>query len=168
MTSSTVSADIIAIDASDIEENAPLLRLNNAHATELSYLTASEMRKLVTECCVAVRIGAGRAFVLAVCETAQYESPNFRWFQGRFDRFVYVDRICVDPGERGKGLARRLYAHVFAHARELGAPRVVCEVNAEPPNPASDAFHAALGFEEIGSALLEQRGKRVRYFEKRI
>ncbi|MEI2387786.1 GNAT family N-acetyltransferase [Breoghania sp. JC706] len=168
MTSSTVPADIIAIDAADIDEEAPLLHLNNAHATELSYLTAPEMRKLVTECCVAARIGAGRAFVLAVGENAQYESPNFRWFQDRFDRFVYIDRVCVDPSERGKGFARRLYAHVFTHARELGAPRVVCEVNAEPPNPASDAFHAALGFEEIGTALLEERGKRVRYFEKRV
>jgi predicted GNAT superfamily acetyltransferase len=41
----------------------------------------------------------------------------------------------------------------------------VCEVNAEPPNPASDAFHAAMGFAEVGSATLGG-GKQVRYFER--
>ena len=42
---------------------------------------------------------------------------------------------------------------------------MVCEVNAEPPNPASDAFHAALGFTEVGQATLN-RGKVVRYFAR--
>ena len=48
-------------------------------------------------------------------------------------------------------------------ARAAGHERVVCEVNADPPNPASDAFHAALGFAEIGATLLPN-GKTVRYF----
>jgi hypothetical protein len=41
---------------------------------------------------------------------------------------------------------------------------VVCEVNADPPNPASDAFHAALGFAAVGSAANHGGGKTVRYF----
>jgi predicted GNAT superfamily acetyltransferase len=42
---------------------------------------------------------------------------------------------------------------------------VCCEVNSDPPNPLSDAFHAALGFREVGRAFLPDRGKSVRYLE---
>lgn len=160
--------EIEAIGPGAIGEASPLLDLNNAHAMELSLLDEAGMRALVREACVAARVGEGDAFVLAFDEAADYDSPNFLWFRERFDHFVYVDRICVDPRRRGQGLARRLYEHVFDRARASGAGRVVCEVNAEPPNPASDAFHAALGFREIGSATLADRGKRVRYFERQV
>jgi predicted GNAT superfamily acetyltransferase len=55
------------------------------------------------------------------------------------------------------------YADLFAAARAAGHPRVACEVNYEPPNPQSDHFHAALGFQEVGRASHPDRGKSVRY-----
>ncbi|TIP69850.1 MAG: GNAT family N-acetyltransferase, partial [Mesorhizobium sp.] len=72
--------------------------------------------------------------------------PNFLWFRERYPRFVYVDRVVVAGEARGRGHARRLYEDLFDHALRAGQTIVTCEVNAEPPNPASDAFHAALGF----------------------
>jgi uncharacterized protein len=45
---------------------------------------------------------------------------------------------------------------------------VVCEVNIDPPNPASEAFHLALGFKEVGQATIHGGTKTVRYFEKII
>jgi uncharacterized protein len=33
----------------------------------------------------------------------------------------------------------------------------------DPPNLASDRFHAAFGFADVGGALLAERGKTVRY-----
>ena len=50
----------------------------------------------------------------------------------------------------------------------VGVPLLCCEVNAEPPNPASDAFHRAMGFAPVGEAFLADRGKTVRYFERRL
>jgi predicted GNAT superfamily acetyltransferase len=44
--------------------------------------------------------------------------------------------------------------------------RLVCEVNSNPPNPASDAFHAALGFAEVGSASILDDSKIVRYLQR--
>ena len=44
--------------------------------------------------------------------------------------------------------------------------RIVCEVNISPPNPAPDAFHAALGFTEIGQASIHGRTKTVRYLTR--
>jgi len=90
-------------------------------------------------------------------------SPNFLWFGARYPRFVYVDRIVVASSARGRGCARRLYRDLFQHAAEAGHERVVCEVNSNPPNPASDAFHAALGFVEVGTASVYDGSRTVRY-----
>ena len=62
-----------------------------------------------------------------------------------------------------KGLAARLYDALFDAARAAGHSHVVCEVNSDPPNPGSDAFHFARGFEIVGEAHLDDRGKTVRY-----
>lgn len=108
------------------------------------------------------------AFLVAFDQDGAYDSPNFLWFRDRLARFVYVDRIAVDAVHRGRGFARLLYEDLFVRARALGHDTVVCEVNAEPANPASDAFHAALGFTVIGNAALAGRGKTVRYLRKAL
>ncbi len=48
-------------------------------------------------------------------------------------------------------------------ARAADHTCIGCEINADPPNPASDAFHARFGFRNIGSAALVDRHKTVRY-----
>jgi predicted GNAT superfamily acetyltransferase len=71
--------------------------------------------------------------------------------------------VAASGRGRGRGLARRLYLDLFERATRGGHICVVCEVNSEPPNPASDAFHAALGFAEVGSASIHNGSKTVRY-----
>ncbi|WP_211851121.1 4-hydroxy-tetrahydrodipicolinate synthase [Plastoroseomonas hellenica] len=145
---------------------AALLALNNAHAKELSWLEPARLRHLVEQAFLARRIGAADAFLLAFDQGADYDSPNFLWFRDRYRRFVYIDRIVTAAAARGRGHARRLYEALFATAAAAGHDRVVCEVNAEPPNPASDAFHAALGFVEVGRAAIHGGDKTVRYFSR--
>ncbi|MBY0610793.1 MAG: GNAT family N-acetyltransferase [Beijerinckiaceae bacterium] len=128
-----------------------LLALNNSHAIELSLLTRERFRHLVAEAFLALRVGEADALLLAFDERARYDSPNFLWFRDRLPRFAYVDRIVVADHARGRGLARLLYGALFDAARRAGHHQVVCEVNTDPPNPASLAFHAALGFVEIGA-----------------
>ena len=57
----------------------------------------------------------------------------------------------IAESERGNRLGQALYAAVFAEAERLGLPEVTCEVNLDPPNPGSLAFHERLGFERLGS-----------------
>ncbi len=140
-----------------------VLALNNAHATELSLLDAGQLRALVGQAFMAVIAGPADAFLIALDQTATYASPNFAWHRARCDRFVYVDRLAVAPAARGRGLARQLYAGLFAAARATGHTRVLCEVNRDPPNPASDALHAALGFIPVGEAAILGGAKTVRY-----
>lgn len=142
---------------------AEALALNNAHATELSWQDENSFAHLLKEAFHARWSPDQTAFLIAFDERANYSSENFRWFQRHFKRFVYVDRVVVSPAHRGKGLAKMLYADLFAAVRTAGQSRVVCEINFDPPNPASDAFHAALGFVEVGHAILAGKGKVVRY-----
>ena len=89
-------------------------------------------------------------FVLAMLPGRDYESENYRFFSTRSELFLYIDRIVVDANIRGAGLGRMLYEHAFAIARHAALPEVTCEVNHEPPNPESMAFHTRMGFAEIG------------------
>lgn len=145
-----------------------LLALNNAHAVALSWLEPERLAHLVAEAFLARRVGVADALLLTFDQAADYDSPNFLWFRERYPTFVYVDRVVVADGARGRGLARRLYGDLFAAARAAGHERIVCEVNADPPNPASDAFHAALGFVTVGTATIHGGKKVVTYLERRL
>ena len=155
--------DIAVIDA---QTEPAVLVLNNEHAAELSWLEPDRLSHLIAQAFYARRVGDVDAFLIAFDQDADYDSPNFLWFRDRYRRFVYVDRIAVATPARGRGLARRLYADLFDRAARAGHDHVVCEVNSEPPNPASDAFHAALGFSEVGQALIHGGSKAVRYFTR--
>jgi len=145
-----------------------LLALNNAHAVALSWLEPERLAHLVAEAFLARRVGVADALLLTFDQAADYDSPNFLWFRERYPTFVYVDRVVVADSARGRGLARRLYDDLFAAARAAGHERIVCEVNADPPNPASDAFHAALGFVTVGTAAIHGGKKVVTYLERRL
>jgi predicted GNAT superfamily acetyltransferase len=128
----------------------------------------SSLQHLVKHAFLARRIGNLDAFLLALDQDADYDSPNFRWFRTRYPRFVYVDRIVVASSARGRGCARRLYHDLFEHAVRAGHDRVFCEVNSSPPNPESDAFHAALGFVEVGTASVYEGSRTVRYLSRTL
>ena len=101
------------------------------------------------------------AFLLAFAPGSAYDSENYRWFDARYSRFIYVDRVVVASAQRGQKLGARLYEDVFAFAREHALERVVCEFDVEPPNPVSANFHARFGFREVGE-------RRVTYADKRV
>ncbi len=146
----------------------PFHALNDAHSVELSELTLTEMGRLIAIAFHARATIDPLSFLLAFDESAAYASPNYLWFRERHPRFVYVDRIVIEPSGRGRGLARQHYIDLFDTARALGHDIVCAEVNSDPPNPASDAFHAAMGFVEAGRAVQPERGKKVRYLERRL
>jgi uncharacterized protein len=159
-------------NSADVADTATLgtamLALNNAHAQELSWLEPEKLRDIAARAFLARRIGEVDAFILALDQDAPYDSPNFLWFRDRYPRFIYVDRIAVASSARGLGYARALYDDLFDHAARAGHTRVVCEVNSRPPNPQSDAFHAALGFAEVGSASIHNDSKTVRYLMRAL
>jgi predicted GNAT superfamily acetyltransferase len=143
---------------------AAILELNRDSEGLLSPVDAGRLVKL--DAAAGYHRVAGEpvaAFLLAFREGADYDSPNYRWFSQRFDRFLYVDRVAVSASARGAGLGSALYRDLFAFARAAGVPRIVCEYYSKPLNEASQRFHARHGFEEIGTQWLPERGKQVPY-----
>lgn len=161
-----IDSRIEPIATQDDATRAALLALNNAHARETSFLTPKKWRGLIDGAFAATCVGGGVALLIAFDPDADYDSPNFVWFRERLSRFVYIDRIIVAGTHRGAGLARLMYLDLCRRAQAAGHQRVVCEVNFTPRNRASDAFHAKMGFTEIGCATLPHCNKTVRYLAK--
>lgn len=79
-------------------------------------------------------------------EGLPYDSPNYRWFADRHERFAYVDRIALVPEARGVGAADAIYERFEGWAASTGRPVVCAEVNVVPPNPRSSRFHERRGY----------------------
>jgi len=141
-----------------------VLALNLESEAVLSPMDASRYAQLLSQAAYArvvdLRYDGVVAFLLAFREGADYDSPNYRWFAERYDKFLYVDRVVVSHAWHGRGFGRLLYDDLFAFARASGVPCITCEFDIEPPNEASRRFHARYGFEEVGVQTLP-KGKRV-------
>jgi predicted GNAT superfamily acetyltransferase len=88
-------------------------------------------------------------FVLTMRPGCDYDSENYRWFGRRYGSdFYYLDRIVVAEHLRRRGLARFVYDAMEDTARDAG--RMTLEVNVDPPNHGSLAFHTGRGYSEVG------------------
>jgi len=130
-------AAVLALNAASVEALSPL------DGTHLEALAARAARYDVVEV-----DGEVAAFVLVFAPGADYNSDNYRWFDERYTDFCYLDRIVVGERWRRRGIGRLVYDAIEAFSTPHG--RLTCEVNAEPPNHASLAFHAARGYVEVG------------------
>ncbi|MAX46305.1 MAG: GNAT family acetyltransferase [Euryarchaeota archaeon] len=88
-------------------------------------------------------------FVICLPPNTEYGSLNYAWFNQRYDKFLYVDRIAVSVESQNQNIGSILYEHVKKQAEEMGV-LVAAEVNIYPPNPGSMRFHDRHGFEQVG------------------
>lgn len=152
MIRNAVGADldtILALNLADEHHLSPLdsMRLARLHEQATSHRVVTTGEDAVV------------GFLLAFDDASGYTGLNFRWFAHRFRKFIYIDRVVVVDSLRGRGLGRALYEDLFAIAGQLGIRDVVCEYDIDPPNPGSAAFHAAMGFHEIGRFTAAPRTK---------
>lgn len=127
-----------------------IVAANNAEIPAVSRLDTETLARIVDHADAAVVAEVDDAvagFVLGLPAGLDFDSANYAWFDERLDDFAYIERIVVLPEAQGLGLGRRLYDHVVA---ATDAPLLVSEVNTDPRNDASLAFHDRYGFEPIG------------------
>ena len=149
-----------------------ILSLNNANTPHVNALDRDRLEALIAMSDVDLAAiddsDAVQGFALVFMPGRNYDSLNYRWFESRFEQFLYLDRIVVLPNARRMGVGRSLYDVVFQAAKTARAERVCCEVNLDPPNPGSIRFHEQLGFQGIGEQSTEEGQKRVLLMERRI
>ena len=143
---------------------AAILALNAESVRFLSPLDAARLRHLHAQAAyhrVVEAQGIVVAFLLAMREGADYDSPNYLWFAQHYPAFVYIDRVVVSSTQQGQGLGAKLYDDLLAFAADARIARMACEFDLDPPNPASAKFHARYGFCEVGRQWLDGGKKQV-------
>ncbi len=140
-----------------------VLEINEAAVPHVNSVPLVQMQKFLHEAAyfrVAIVDGVPAAFLVGLTPDADYQSLNFRWFCERYASFAYIDRVAVAAAARRRGLAAALYRD-FEAAFNARSPRLVCEVNLRPPNPASMQFHERMGFVRVGSQVIDDGAKEV-------
>lgn len=108
---------------------------NETYFDKIALYKATENEKMV-------------GFIMAMPPSTDYQGKNFQWFKKRFDEFLYVDRVFVNPITRREGLGSMFYKTLLKEWNNLP---LTCEISIEPPNETSFNFHDKLGFEEVGT-----------------
>lgn len=129
-----------------------MLALNNAAAPAVPASSEVELTELLRVSSFGFAAVSGEeflGFVVGFEPGIDYASPNYHYFENRGTDHLYVDRIVVAEAARGMRVGQTLYNRVVDLAIDQGRAEVTCEVNIEPPNPASLAFHSRLGFSEV-------------------
>lgn len=168
--SATAPGLISVRDATDEDEDF-ILALNGASGPGVADMSREEFRQVrswAARILVAELDGKPVGFLILIEPGTAYPSDNYGWFEDRFRRHLYVDRIAVDASAMRKGVGRALYDAAALVARELDEPRITCEVNEDPPNPESMAFHRAAGFHCIASRPSPRLGKVVAMFVREL
>ena len=91
--------------------------------------------------------GQFAGFVLTFAAGSAYDGDHFRWFSEQYDDFCYLDRIVIHDDFRRRGLGSQVYDELES---SCGRPLFALEVNLDPPNEGSLAFHRARDFAEVG------------------
>jgi predicted GNAT superfamily acetyltransferase len=146
-----------------------ILALNAACTPAVGDMSAQDYRDLAGwahRIVIAEADGVPVGFMILIRPGSAYPSDNYGWFEEQFPHQLYVDRIAVGRSARGLGVGRVLYDEALRMAADLGEERVTAEVNEDPPNPESMAFHFKLGFRHLLSRTSPRLGKVVAMLER--
>ena len=130
-------ADVLALNEQEVHLLAPM------DADRLAELHGWSHRFDVIE----VDGGFG-GFVIVMEAGTAYDGDHYAFFSQAYEQFLYLDRVVLAPHVRRRGVGQVVYNELEEIARRFG--RMTLEVNVDPPNPPSLAFHAGRGYVEVG------------------
>ncbi len=137
-------------------DHADVLGLNERFVHLLAPLADERLQRMTETGTVEVIRHEGRfaGFVVTAMSGSGFTSDNFAWFGERYDSYCYLDRIVLEEDVRRLGLGRRVYDEIEARTARR-APLLTLEVNIDPPNEPSLAFHTGRGFAQVGERVIE-------------
>jgi predicted GNAT superfamily acetyltransferase len=127
--------------------------INEANVPEVGQVDEARLRALIDMSSVDLTVevdGQVAGFCLVLPLGTGYDSVNYRWFTARYEDVMYLDRVAFDARFRRRGLGTLLYDEVERRVAASGTRGLALEVNVEPPNPPSLAFHGGRGYLEVG------------------
>ena len=130
-----------------------ILSLNQSHLPAVSDLDHAGINNFLKEADYFKCIERNKeilAFLIALGPGKNYKSPNYKWFEDRYDSFVYVDRIIVGEEFQKLGYGKALYRDLVQYSKNK-SDSITCEVNIRPKNDGSMLFHKKFGFIEVGT-----------------
>ncbi len=144
--------EIRKIEPSDVDR---IHAINETNVPEVGGVERDRWDALLDDAAFSLGIeadGVLGGFCVVFGQGAAYRSVNYRWFMDRYDDAMYLDRVAFDPDYQGLGLGTRLYEEVdrVIAADHPEMTRLTLEVNLDPPNGPSLAFHTRRGFTEVG------------------
>ena len=104
-------------------------------------------------------------FIICFRENSIYGSENYKFFNNKKNKFIYIDRVVIKTGFRRMGFGTHIYRLLDELAFKNLLP-ICCEVNSFPKNEISINFHTKIGFVEVGKRDFHDHS--VKYFEKCI
>lgn len=146
-----------ALRQARLDDANDILRLNAASVSETSPMDSARFRSLFdmsAQTIVAEQDKRVVGFLMGFGDGSAYDSVNYHWFTDRLKRFFYVDRIVVAVDARSSGIGRAFYSRIESWAQVAGLHWLAAEMNLEPANTASLAFHANQGFVPVGTQTL--------------
>lgn len=137
-------------------DHAALLRLNADNHPEVQRLDETTLKSFLgfggEHLVVVDPAGTVLGYLLSHASDAGYDDTEICELRRRVaEPFLYVCQIVIAREHRGRGLGRALYEEIAGIARRQELRLVCCDVNTDPPNPGSIAFHRRLGFATIAS-----------------
>ena len=147
--------DPAAVTIRDVrtDDVTALHTINEANVPEVGRVDEHRLHHLIAESAIALVVDIGgepAGFCLVLPLGSTYDSVNYRWFGARYDDVMYLDRVAFDARFQRRGLGTLLYDEVERKVAESGLAALALEVNADPPNEPSLAFHERRGFREVG------------------
>ena len=58
-----------------------------------------------------------KGFCVIFKENSDYESKNYKYFNEKHGKFLYIDRIGISEDLKQKGLGTSMYKHIFNNNR---------------------------------------------------
>ncbi|MEP3890719.1 MAG: GNAT family N-acetyltransferase [Hellea sp.] len=148
--------------------HAKILRMNTQFVHWLAPLDEDGLTDLLALAHYKKQIHDAAGVLIGYAHDVDYDHKNLKWLRARFEQFYYIDRVIIAADAHGHGYGRQLYSDFEAQARRLGLPRLVCEVNTKPNNPASHKFHESLGFKALADVDYPAYDATLRYYEKQL
>jgi predicted GNAT superfamily acetyltransferase len=130
--------DVVALNERHVHLTAPMDRVRL-----VEFVEAAEHADVIDVA------GEFAGFVITFAVGAAYDGTHFDWFSQKYDDFCYLDRIVIHEDFQRRGLGSFAYDEIEG---SCGRPILALEVNIDPPNEPSLAFHRARGYSEVGQS----------------